>query len=40
MLQLGAKGYVTKNAHHDELIEAIVALSSDGTYVYKEMRKK
>ncbi len=40
MLQLGAKGYVTKNAHQDELIEAILEVSKGKKYICKEIEEK
>ena len=40
MLQLGAKGYVTKNSSPDEMILAIKEVMKGKTYVCEEMRGK
>lgn len=40
MMQLGAKGYVTKNSPSSEMIEAIVIVNKGGTYICKEVREK
>lgn len=38
MLQLGAKGYVTKNSSHEEIFAAIDAVMSGKTYVCMEIK--
>jgi DNA-binding NarL/FixJ family response regulator len=38
MLQMGAMGYVTKNSSKDEMIEAIVEVSSGKKYVCDEVK--
>jgi len=38
MLQLGAKGYVTKNSSHEEIFGAIDAVMAGKTYVCMEIR--
>jgi len=38
MLQLGAMGYVTKNSSKDELLKAIVEISSGKKYVCEEVK--
>jgi DNA-binding NarL/FixJ family response regulator len=38
MMQLGAKGYVTKNSPTDEMLEAIVLVSQGGTYICKDVK--
>lgn len=40
MLQLGAKGYVTKNSDREEMLEAIFTVMDGKTYVCKEVREK
>lgn len=40
MMQLGAKGYVTKNSSSDEMLEAIIIINGGGTYICKEVRDK
>lgn len=37
LMQLGAKGYVTKNSPSDEMIEAILVVSKGGTYICKDV---
>ena len=37
MLQMGAKGYVTKNSSVEEMLKAIVTVNSGGTYVCNEV---
>lgn len=37
LMQLGAKGYVTKNSPSNEMIEAILVVSSGGTYICKDV---
>lgn len=38
MLQLGAKGYVTKNSSHREILEAIDDVMNGKTYICQEIR--
>ena len=40
MLQLGAKGYVTKNSGSEEMLLAIFTVSDGGTYICKEVLAK
>ena len=40
MLQLGAKGYVTKNSPSEEVLEAIKTVNKGGIYVCREIREK
>lgn len=40
MLQLGAKGYVTKNSTKEEMIVAITTVHKGGQFVCKEVRQK
>jgi two-component system, NarL family, invasion response regulator UvrY len=40
MLQLGAKGYVTKNSPSEELIEAIKMVNKGGVYICRDIRDK
>lgn len=40
MLQLGAKGYVTKNSSLQEMVHAILEVSNGGTYICKEVMEK
>lgn len=40
MMQLGAKGYVTKNSPSAELMEAIVIVHSGRAYICKELEEK
>lgn len=40
MFKLGAKGYVTKNSGHDEMLEAIRVVNEGGTYVCAEIKNK
>lgn len=40
MIQLGAKGYVTKNSSSDELLEAIFTVVNGGVYICKEISDK
>lgn len=40
MLQLGAKGYVTKNSPSEELLEAIKIVCDGGIYLCREIRDK
>lgn len=37
MLQLGAKGYVTKNSPSEEMIEAIIIVNEGGTFLCKDV---
>jgi Response regulator containing a CheY-like receiver domain and an HTH DNA-binding domain len=36
-LQLGAKGYLSKNCHPDDLIQAVRAIAQGGFYITKDM---
>lgn len=38
LMQLGAKGYMTKNSSAEEMINAIVAVNNGGTYICEEVR--
>ena len=40
MMQLGAKGYVTKNSTSDEMIKAILLVNDGGTYLCEEVKDK
>jgi DNA-binding NarL/FixJ family response regulator len=40
MIQLGAKGYVTKNSSRDEMLMAIKEVMKGNTYVCKELQSK
>jgi DNA-binding NarL/FixJ family response regulator len=40
MIQLGAKGYVTKNSSREELITAIETVMGGGIYICKEIQDK
>lgn len=40
MMQLGAKGYVTKNSSRDEMIKAIHEVMNGKTYICQEVRQK
>ncbi len=40
MLKLGAKGYVTKTASHQEIIEAIMKVAAGGKYIDKALEGK
>lgn len=40
MLQLGAKGYVTKNSPSEELLEAIKMVNKGGVYICREIKEK
>lgn len=40
MLQLGARGFVTKNTSHEEMIEAIFEVFRGRTFICKELRDK
>jgi DNA-binding NarL/FixJ family response regulator len=40
MLKLGAKGYVTKSAPHQEIIEAIMKVAAGGKYIDKALEGK
>ena len=40
MLQLGAKGYVTKNSPQEEMLEAIVQVQNGKIYLCKEVSEK
>ena len=38
LMQLGAKGYMTKNSSAEEMITAIVTVYNGGTYICEEVR--
>jgi DNA-binding NarL/FixJ family response regulator len=40
LMQLGAKGYVTKNSPSEEMIAAIVLVHEGGTYICKDVNDK
>jgi len=40
MLKLGAKGYVTKSAAQQEIIEAIMKVAAGGKYIDKALKDK
>jgi two-component system, NarL family, invasion response regulator UvrY len=40
MLQLGAKGFVTKNTSQEEMVEAIIEVFNGRTFICKELRNK
>ena len=40
MLQLGAKGFVTKNVSQDEMLEAILEVHNGKTFLSKDLREK
>lgn len=40
MLQLGAKGYISKEAHHNEIIEAIQKVAAGEKYFAKDVEGK
>lgn len=40
MIQLGARGYVTKNSSKEELVEAITTVMDGGIYICKEISDK
>jgi two-component system, NarL family, invasion response regulator UvrY len=40
MLQLGARGFVTKNTSHEEMAEAIFEVFRGRTFICKELRDK
>jgi two-component system, NarL family, invasion response regulator UvrY len=40
MLKLGAKGYVTKSASHQEIIEAIMKVAAGGKYICNDLEGK
>ena len=40
MIQLGAKGYVTKNSTREEMVEAIREVSNGNEYICREIREK
>lgn len=40
MLQLGAKGYVTKNSSFQEMVHAILEVTGGKTYICKEVQEK
>ena len=40
ILKLGAKGYVTKSASHEEIIDAINIVAKGGKYISKDMESK
>lgn len=40
MLQLGAKGYVTKNSSFQEMVQAILEVMDGKTFICKEVKEK
>lgn len=40
MMQLGAKGFVTKNSTKEEMIQAIMEVYNGGNYICKEIKEK
>jgi DNA-binding NarL/FixJ family response regulator len=40
MMQLGARGYVTKNSSREEMLQAITEVMQGNTYICSEVRKK
>jgi DNA-binding NarL/FixJ family response regulator len=40
MMQLGARGYVTKNSSREEMLKAITEVMNGKTYICSEVRKK
>lgn len=40
MMQLGAKGYMTKNCSVSEMVEAIIEVNNGNTYLCQEIREK
>jgi two-component system, NarL family, invasion response regulator UvrY len=40
MMQMGAKGYVTKNSASDEMMEAIFTVLEGGVYICKDISQK
>jgi DNA-binding NarL/FixJ family response regulator len=40
MMQLGAKGYVTKNSSSEEMIKAILIVHDGGVYICQEVKEK
>jgi DNA-binding NarL/FixJ family response regulator len=40
MLQLGAKGYVTKNSSKEEMISAIIVVHNGGRFICEEVKQK
>ena len=40
MMQLGAKGYMTKNCSMTEMVEAIIEVNNGNTYLCQEIRNK
>lgn len=40
LMQLGAKGYVTKNSPSEEMMEAIRIVFNGGTYICKDVRSQ
>lgn len=40
MLQMGAKGYVTKNSSKEEMLQAIMEVCDGGTYLCREIQEK
>lgn len=40
MIKHGAKGYLLKNTHKEELITAIEAVTNDGEYLQKDIRER
>jgi two-component system, NarL family, invasion response regulator UvrY len=40
MMQLGAKGYMTKNSSMSEMVQAIIEVNDGNTYLCQEIREK
>jgi hypothetical protein len=40
MIQLGAKGFVTKNSSQQEMIKAIIEVYNGGNYICNEIKEK
>jgi two-component system, NarL family, invasion response regulator UvrY len=40
LMQMGARGYVTKNSSSAEMLEAIIIVFQGGTYICKEVRNQ
>jgi DNA-binding NarL/FixJ family response regulator len=40
LMQMGAKGYVTKNSPSDEMIAAIILVHEGGTYICRDVNDK
>lgn len=40
IMQLGARGYVTKNSPSEEMIKAIIIVYEGGTYICRDMKER